>query len=131
MYRKPSNNTKKKPPTPIILASIDLSKINAFLSLGLSFITLSVGGRADSANAANVSIIRLTHSICVTVNGDSVPMKAPQRTRKHAATFTVNWNNKKRCMFWNRERPHFTARAILANELSMIVISTLQEKMQE
>ena len=32
----------------------------------------------------------------VTVKGDSVPMKAPTRTIKHAETFTVNWNNKKR-----------------------------------
>ena len=95
-----TNNTKKKMPTPRIFSSIERSRMNAFRSRGLSFITLSVGGSADSAKAAKVSIIRFTHSICVTVSGVSVPMKAPQSTSRHAATFTVSWKSRNRCMFW-------------------------------
>ena len=93
------------------------------LSLGDSFITLSSGGNEARAMAANVSIIKLTQSIWVTVRGDSVPIKEPTRTIKHAATLTVSWNKMKRWIFWNKERPHITARAILLKELSIIVIS--------
>ena len=39
-------------------------------------------------------------SIWVTVSGDSVPMNAPQSTRKQAVTFTVSWKRRKRWMFW-------------------------------
>ena len=68
-------------------------------------------------------MMRFIHNICVTVRGDSVPMKAPHRTRKQAVTFTVSWNRRKRWIFWYSERPHITAFPILLNELSMIVIS--------
>ena len=67
--------------------------INAVLDLGFSFITLIDGGSDANAIAANVSIIRFTHSIWVTVSGDLIPgMKAPTSTIRHAATFTVIWN---------------------------------------
>ena len=49
--------------------------------------------------AAKVSMMRFTHSICVTVSGLCVPMKAPLRTMKHAATLTVSWKSRKRWMF--------------------------------
>jgi len=70
--------------------------IKACLSLGLSFITSAEGGSEANAIAPNVSIIKFTHNICVTVSGDSAPINAPTRTIKQAATFTVNWNSKKR-----------------------------------
>ena len=50
-------------------------------------ITRSAGGSEASAMAANVSMMRFTQSICVTVSGESVPMKAPANTMKQAATF--------------------------------------------
>ena len=49
--------------------------------------------------AAKVSMIRLTHNICVTVSGDSVPMNAPTSTIRQATTFTVIWKRMNRLMF--------------------------------
>ena len=69
--------------------AISLFIIKLRLSRGFSFITAADGGNEASAMAANVSIIRLTHSICVTVSGTSVPIKAPVSTIKQATTFTV------------------------------------------
>ena len=66
---------------------------------GLSRITSSDGGREARAIAAKVSMIRFTHSICVTVSGDSIPMNAPASTIRQAQTFTVSWNMMKRCRF--------------------------------
>ncbi len=80
----------------MISRSIGLLSMKALRSRGFSFITLSEGGSEASAIAAKVSIIRLIHSICVTVSGDSVPIKAPQRTSKQAVTLTVNWKRRKR-----------------------------------
>ena len=56
------------------------------------------GGSDASAIAAKVSIMRLTHSIWVTVSGDCIPMNAPHITMRHATTLTVIWNRMKRCM---------------------------------
>ena len=46
--------------------------------------------------AAIVSMAKLTQSIWVTVNGDSVPINELTKTVIHAAKFTVNWNRIKR-----------------------------------
>ena len=67
--------------------------------------------------------MRFTQSICVTVRGDSLPRKAPIRTVRHATTLIVIWNRMKRWIFRYSERPHSTACAMLANELSRMVIS--------
>ena len=93
------------------------------LRRGLSFITRSFGGREANAPAANVSMIKFTHNICVIVKGDSVPNKEPNSTIKQAATLMVNWNNKNFWIFRYKERPHITARVMLLNELSIIVMS--------
>ena len=93
------------------------------LRRGLSFITRSLGGSEASAPAANVSIIRFTQSIWVIVSGDSVPNREPNKTNRQAVTLIVNWNNRNFWMFRYRERPHITARVMLLNELSMIVMS--------
>ena len=66
---------------------------------GFSFITLRDGGSEASAIAANVSIMRLTQSICVTVSGSVVPITAPTSTTARATKFMVSWNITKRCMF--------------------------------
>ena len=68
-------------------------------------------------------MMRFTQSICVTVRGDSLPRKAPIRTVRHATTLIVIWNRMKRWIFRYSERPHSTACAMLANELSRMVIS--------
>ena len=99
LYNMCSNTTKNSSPTVSICQVILLSIINFRLSRGCSFITVSVGGREASAIAAKVSIIRLTHNIWVTVKGTSVPIKAPTRTIRQAATLTVIWNRMKRWMF--------------------------------
>lgn len=68
-------------------------------------------------------MIRFTHSICVTVRGDSVPRKAPMSTMRQAATLMVIWNTMNRWMFRYRERPHMTAREMLMKELSRMVMA--------
>ena len=94
-----------------------------FWSRGLSSITRRSGGRDDRAIAANVSIIRFTHSICVTVRGESSPMNAPRSTIRQAQTLIVIWNRMKRLMFKYKDRPHRMPLPMLENELSMIVTS--------
>ncbi len=72
--------------------------MNDFRSRGMSRITASDGGSDANAIAAKVSIIRLTHSICVTVSGDSISINAPKSTTRHATTLTVSWKRMKRWM---------------------------------
>lgn len=50
----------------------------------------SVGFSVASAKAANVSIIRLTHSIYIAFNGDSLKITPPKNAMNIATTFTVN-----------------------------------------
>lgn len=52
----------------------------------------SEGGSVASANAARVSMIRLTHNIWTGVNGDYFITTAPKKAIKMATIFTVNWN---------------------------------------
>ena len=66
---------------------------------GLSRITSAEGGREANAIAAKVSIIRLTHSICVTVSGDLVPINEPRKTIRQALTLMVIWKRMKRWIF--------------------------------
>ncbi len=63
--------------------------INAERDRGLSSITDSDGGSEARAMAAKVSIIRLTHSIWVTVSGDCMPINEPASTIRQATTLTV------------------------------------------
>ena len=49
------------------------------------------GGSEAKAMAAKVSMMRFTHSICVTVSGSSVPMNEPPNTKSRAATLTTSW----------------------------------------
>ena len=62
-------------------------------------ITSMLGDIEARAMAANVSIIRFTQSICVTVSGRAEPKNAPRRTLSNATTLMVSWNTMKRCMF--------------------------------
>ena len=68
-------------------------------------------------------MIRLTQSICVTVRTISVPSSEPSITMRHAATLIVIWKTMKRWILIYNDLPHITARAILLNELSRIVMS--------
>ena len=78
---------------------IDRAMIKSERLRGLASITLRDGGSDARATAAKVSIIRLTHSIWVTVSGDCIPMNAPTSTIRLATTLTVIWNRMKRWMF--------------------------------
>ena len=80
-----------KTPTPKICHIIGFVMILASLLRGFSFITFSDGGKDAKAKAANVSMIRFTQSICVTVRTISVPNNAPSITMRHAATLIVIW----------------------------------------
>ena len=90
---------------------------------GFSRITLRLGGSEASASAAKVSMIRLTHSICVTVSGSSLPKIEPSSTMTIATKLIVSWNRTKRWMLRYSERPHMTAVAMLLNESSSSVMS--------
>ena len=82
---------KKQMLTENIDLAIFLSIIWLFGLRGFSFITLGSAGNEDRAMAANVSIIRFTQSICVTVSGDSIPMNDPKSTTRQAHTLIVIW----------------------------------------
>ena len=72
----------------------------ALLPRGLSRITSTLGGSEASASAAKVSIIRFTHSICVTVSAGCFSLiNDTMPTSRQAATFTVSWNTIKRWIF--------------------------------
>ena len=90
--------SRRKNITPTLTISRNISppRIKSVRRRGLSSITLFEGGNEARAMAAKVSMIRLIHNICVTVSGDSVPIKAPMRTSKQAVTLTVSWNRRKR-----------------------------------
>jgi hypothetical protein len=49
----------------------------------------SLGGSVARANAANVSIIKLTQSIYTAVSGGSLKIIAPENTMKRATRLTV------------------------------------------
>ena len=119
----PNKSNTKAIPVPMIPPAIGRVTILSFKWRGLSRITRSSGGKEANAKAAKVSIMRFTQSIWVTVNGDSVPKKAPIRTIKHAATLIVIWKRMNFCMLRYSERPQSTALVILPNELSIIVMS--------
>ena len=110
-------------PIPNILCSMGLVIIKSVCRRGLSSRTSFVGGSEARAIAAKVSMIRFTHRICVTVSGISVPIIEPASTSSKAATLTVSWKKRKRCMFLYSERPHITAFTILPKESSSNVMS--------
>lgn len=64
--------------------------MKSVLRRGFSFITLSLGGIEAKAKAAKVSMMRFTHSICVTVRGRSVPTIEPSSTMKSATKLIVS-----------------------------------------
>ena len=66
---------------------------------GLSYSTFLSAGNEDRAIAANVSIMRFTHSICVTDSGESKPINEPKSTTKQAHTLIVIWKMMNRRMF--------------------------------
>lgn len=51
-----------------------------------------MGGSVASASDANVSMMRLTQSICIALSGASLSTMAPRTDMKRATTLTVNWN---------------------------------------
>ena len=86
-------------PTTKMLRAIDFVMIKSPFSpllRGRSSMTFQLGESEARAPAANVSIMRFTHSICVIVSGDSVPMSEPIITMRQAATLIVSWNRRKR-----------------------------------
>ena len=95
-YRIAKRMANMKVPVNKIDANIFRVMINERRLRGLSYITLFEGGNEASAIAAKVSIMRLTHNIWVTVSGDSVPIKAPASTIRHATTLTVSWKRMNR-----------------------------------
>ena len=101
--RKNLNATKRRMRWRTFAAVVLFMLVAAALTVGAAFFYggdgVGDGGSEARAMAPNVSIIRFTHSICVTVSGDSVPKNEPNITNRHAATFTVSWNSRKRCMF--------------------------------
>ena len=78
---------------------MDEDTIKSDTFLGRSPITWEEGGSVDIASEAMVSIMRLIHNICVTVNGISIPIKAHIADTMRAARQMVNWKAIKRWIF--------------------------------
>ena len=93
---KAANTPKKSKPVETMLRFIFLVIMKSSRRRGLSPITFCEGGNDASAIAANVSMMRFTQSICVTVSGDCSPVNAPVKTIKQATTLTISWNSTKR-----------------------------------
>ena len=93
------SSTKKKSPAPTICRIMGRSMMWLFGWRGRSRITRLSGGSDESAMAAKVSMMRFTHSICVTLSGESRPMKAPASTMRQAQMLMVIWKRRKRLMF--------------------------------
>ena len=72
--------------------------MNSSRGRGLSSITSGLGGSEAIAIAAKVSMMMLTHKICTTVRGRSVPKIAPTKQTTIAAKLIVSWNSTKRWM---------------------------------
>ena len=119
----PSSTATKSSPTPTIERIIGREMMKSLFLRGFSRITLRLGGSEASASAAKVSMIRLTHSICVTVSGNSLPKIEPNSTMMIATKLIVSWNSTNRWMLRYSERPHITAVAMLLNESSSSVMS--------
>jgi hypothetical protein len=88
----PITKTIKVPPWIRILLNIFLVMMKSFIPLGFFFRTALSDGSVAKANAAKVSIIKLTHNICVTVNGKEIPINGPIKAVISATTFIVSWN---------------------------------------
>lgn len=76
---------------------------------GLLCKSSSLGGSVARARAAKVSIIRLTHNICIGVNGDYLRKAAPVNANINAEKLTVSWNCKNLRIESKIFRPHFIA----------------------
>ncbi|CCY64936.1 unknown [Prevotella sp. CAG:1124] len=87
----PKRKQKNSKPIIIIPCAIPRVMIKSDCLRGLSFMTSRDGGSDARASAANVSIIRLTQSIWVTVSGSSVPITEPPSTSSSAVTLTISW----------------------------------------
>ena len=97
--RKANMMMKKMVPMNKIPLAIGLVMINCDAFRGLSRITSWEGGSEARARAAKVSIMRLTHRICVTVSGISVPITEPPSTSSKADRLTTSWKKRNRWMF--------------------------------
>ena len=93
MPRSAATNTM---PTPTMERIIGRVMMKSLFLRGFSRMTLRLGGSEASASAANVSMIRLTHSICVTVSGSWLPNIDPSSTMTIATKLIVSWNRTKR-----------------------------------
>ena len=68
--------------------------IYSFLEYGILSKSYSEGGSVAKAKAANVSIIRLTHSIWTGVKGDYLIKTSPKKAMNISTILTVSWNCK-------------------------------------
>jgi len=76
-------------PCPIMFLHMTESTILSNLLDGFLSNKASEGGSVARARAANVSIIRLTQSICTAVRGGSLKIIAPENTIKSATKLIV------------------------------------------
>ena len=99
--RKINHDKNRQKPTvvTIILRNRERLTMNTEAFLGFSFMTDDEGGIVDKAKEAKVSIIKLIHKICVTVNGISVPIKEPASVMISAVKLMVSWKPMKRWIF--------------------------------
>lgn len=82
-----------------------------------------LGGSVAKANAAKLSMIKLTHNICTAVNTDCLMTAADMSVIHTAITLTVNWNCRNLRIDRYTLRPHTTARTIELKLSSSRIIS--------
>ncbi len=95
---KPSSATTISPPQTKIVRAMAGVMMNSSRGRGRSAITPGSGGSEAMAMAARVSMMMLTHRICTTVRGISVPKTAPAKQITMAAKLMVSWNSTNRWM---------------------------------
>ena len=74
-----------------------------------------------NAREPNESMIKLTYSNYIDVNGDSFNTQAPKNAMQSATTFTVNWNCKNFLMLAVTVLPHSIA-LTMVQKLSFIIM---------
>mmetsp|Transcript_15651 Transcript_15651/g.38982 ORF Transcript_15651/g.38982 Transcript_15651/m.38982 type:complete len:356 (+) Transcript_15651:301-1368(+) len=90
----------------------------------------SVGDSVANARLARESMMRLTHSICTALRGDTCSAIAPAHAVATATTLAVSWNCRNLVTDAYTLRPHLTALTMDEKESSMSRMSAASLAMQ-
>eukprot|EP01136_Pigoraptor_vietnamica_P010644 Opistho-1_new@48534 len=108
---------------PSIISTMRRERSGLLRPYGLRSSSASVGGSVARASDANESMMRLTHSSCTAVSGDSSSTTAPMNATTMAQMLTVSWNCRNLAIESYTLRPHLTAATIELKLSSMRMMS--------